>query len=62
MLVGKGPSSNNYQKLCRKTRYESAIAKHITVNKKAKVIKVLKTLIQDKGQSFRNYVKHGLVA
>ena len=62
MLVEKALLQTIIKNFAEKQRYESAIAKHITVNKKAKVIKVLKTLIQDKGQSFRNYVKHGLVA
>ena len=64
MLKGKSPSSNNYQKLYKKIEMRECLAKHLTDNKKTKSnqsVKVLKTLIQNKEQSFRSYMKEDLV-
>ena len=64
MLMGKSPYSNNYQKLCRKIEIRECHCKtrhRQQKNKNNQSVKALKTLIQNKEQPFRSYVKDNLV-
>ena len=64
MLMGKSPSSNNYQKLCRKLEMGECHCKtrhRQQENKSNQSVKVIRTFIQNREPSFRSYVKDDLV-
>ena len=65
MLMGKGPFFKQLSKLRRKTEIRKCHCKTRHSQQKYKSnqsVKVLKTLRQDKGQSFCNNVEHDLLA